>query len=333
MFSKIKNSAVFRSVILPLIPMFLWGSLFPFVKIGYDAFSIDSSSIPDIIMFAAMRFTVCGIIVSVIAAVKRDKIQTPKWKGIGAILIMGLFSIVLHYAFTYIGLSGTDSSKTALLKQLGSLFYICFAFLFIKDEKFSVYKIIGAVIGFAGIIAINFTGGAVSFSLGDILIILASVCSVISSIISKACVKGSSPMWITGISQFSGGIILFVAALIMGGNMLTFNWKSLLVFAYICTASIIAYVLFCHLQKTASNSHLFIIKFAEPLFACIMGAILLGENIFKLQYLFAFILISAGIIIGNKGAANAVTEGEEGEEENSSEEENAAEEFSSGEIR
>jgi drug/metabolite transporter (DMT)-like permease len=39
----------------------------------------------------------------------------------------------LHYAFTYIGLSSTDSSKTALIKQLGSLIYVCFAFLFFKN--------------------------------------------------------------------------------------------------------------------------------------------------------------------------------------------------------
>ena len=45
---------------------------------------------------------------------------------------------------------------------------------------------------------------------------------------------------------------------------------------------------------------MFIIKFAEPLFACIFGAIVLGENIFKLQYLGVFILISLGIVLGNK---------------------------------
>lgn len=48
---------------------------------------------------------------------------------------------------------------------------------------------------------------------------------------------------------------------------------------------------------------MFIIKFAEPLFACVFGAILLGENIFKLQYLAAFVLISLGIVLGNKSEA------------------------------
>ena len=59
--------------------------------------------------------------------------------------------IVLHYAFTYIGLATTDSAKTALIKQLGALLYVCFAFLFIKEEKFSVLKILGTLMGFGGI--------------------------------------------------------------------------------------------------------------------------------------------------------------------------------------
>ncbi|MBO5737450.1 MAG: hypothetical protein J6S04_06540 [Clostridia bacterium] len=43
-----------------------------------------------------------------------------------------------------------------------------------------------------------------------------------------------------------------------------------------------------------------ILMFAEPLFACIFSAILLKEDIFQWQYLIAFILISAGIALGNK---------------------------------
>ena len=295
---------IFRDYLLPLIPMVLWGSLFPFVKIGYEAFSIDTDSVPDILVYAALRFIICGIIVCVIARIQRGSLSDNPKKGILSIIIMGMFSIVLHYAFTYIGLTVTDSSKTALLKQLASLFYICFAFLFIKGEKFSVYKIIGAVLGFGGIIAINFTGEGVSFAIGDILIIAASICSVISMIISKKCVAVMSPFWVTGISQLFGGVILLIAGLIMGGSIPKITPYAILVFTYICAASIIAYVVYGYAQRVSSNSRLLVIKFAEPLFACIFGAILLGEDIFKLQYLFAFILISLGIFLANKTPEN-----------------------------
>ncbi len=293
-----KSSA--KTISLSLLVMALWGSLFPFIKIGYNAFNINASSIPDILMFASTRFVICGIIVCLLGLVRKEKIATPKLKNIGSIFTIGLFSIVLHYTFTYIGLSTTDSSKTALIKQLGALIYVCFAFLFFKNEKFSVLKIAGAIIGFLGIVAINYNPDGITFSTGDILIILASICTVVASILSKKSLEDNSPFWITGISQLSGGIILFVAALIMGADVITFTLKSTAVFAYICTASISAYILWNYILKHNSLSKMFIIKFTEPLFACVFGAILLGENIFKLQYLTAFILISLGIVLGNK---------------------------------
>ncbi|MBO5726724.1 MAG: EamA family transporter [Clostridia bacterium] len=290
----------FKIISLSLLVMALWGSLFPMIKIGYASFNIDSASIPDILMFASMRFILSGIVVCAFSFFRKEKLAAPKAKSILNILVIGLVSIVLHYAFTYIGLSVTDGSKTALIKQIGSLIYVCVAFLFFKEEKFSVLKIIGAIIGFLGIIAINYSGEGVSFTLGDMLIILASICTVVSSVLVKKTAGGSSSFWITGISQLSGGIILFVAALIMGGNFLGFNLQSTLVFAYICFASIVAYTLWYYILKTSDLSNMFIIKFAEPLFACVFGAVLLGENIFKIQYLLAFVLISAGIILGNK---------------------------------
>lgn len=298
-----KSKSGFKTIVLSLFVMALWGSLFPFIKIGYEAFCIDSGSVPDILLFAGLRFIVSGLAVCIFSAVKKEKVAAPKWKNFYYIFVVGLFSIVLHYAFTYIGLSTTDGSKTALIKQLGALLYVCFAFLFFKNEKFSLLKIIGALVGFGGIIAINYTPGGISFTTGDILIILASVCTVVANVISKKSVEGNSPFWITGISHLTGGIILFAAALCMGANMLTFNLYSTLVFVYICVASILSYSIWYYILQTASLSKMFIIKFAEPLFACLFSAVLLGENIFKIQYLLAFVLISLGIWLGNKGEA------------------------------
>ena len=276
--------------------MMLWGSLFPFIKTGYRVFGIDTGNTADILMFAALRFAVCGIIVCVFACFSKSK---PKMRNICNICLMGIFAIVLHYGFTYVGLSKTDSAKTAILKQLAPLLFACFSFLFVKDEKFSLTKIIGAAFGFCGIIAINAGKSFHGFSSGDILIISASVCTVISMIISGRSAKEVSPFWITGISQLFGGAVLFIISSAMGGKLPVFTVKSTLVFAYICIASITGYTLFYYVQRTAELSKLFIIKFAEPLFACIFGAVLLGEDIFKIQYLAAFALISSGIVLGN----------------------------------
>ena len=83
--------------------------------------------------------------------------------------------------------------------------------------------------------------------------------------------------------------------------MLTFDLRSTAVFTYICLSSIAGYCLWNYVLKSNSVSKMFIIKFAEPLFACIFGAVLLGEDIFKIQYLLSFIFVSVGIYLGNKG--------------------------------
>ena len=287
-------------MILPLITMLLWGSLFPCIKIGYRVFHINTASVAEILMFAALRFSICGIIVCLIACLTKSPIAKPRAKSIGSICLMGVFAVVLHYGFTYVGLSETDSAKTAILKQLGPLLFACFSFLFVKGEKPSAFKITGALVGFCGIVAINAGTSFHGFSRGDLLIIAASVCTVVSMIISGRCAKGTSPFWITGISQLFGGVVLFAVAMSMGAGIPAFTAESAPVFLYICIASITGYTLFYYVQRTAELSKLFIIKFAEPLFACLFGALLLDENILKIQYLVAFALISVGIVLGNK---------------------------------
>ncbi len=296
---RIKDKRGRNAVVLPIAVMMLWGSLFPFIKIGYKAFEINTESIPDVLMFASLRFVVCGIIVCLIAYFMKAKIETPKARSILSICLMGIFSIVLHYGFTYVGLTKTDSSKTAILKQIAPLLFACFSFVFVKDEKFSPVKILGAAVGFGGIVSINAGTELRGFSSGDTDIVLASVCTVISMIISGKIVKSTSAFWVTGISQLFGGLILLIISSVFGGNVHFINMKAVLVFAYICVASIIGYTLFYYVQRTAELSRLFIIKFAEPLFACMFGALLLGENIMKIQYLISFILISTGIFLGN----------------------------------
>ena len=286
-----------KTIWLALLTMLLWGSLFPMVKLGMASYSVEGT--PDILLFAGIRFTICGAVICLFAALKDKKSYAPVKSSIVPILLSGLFAIVLHYAFTYIGLGTTDSSKTALLKQVGALIYVCISFVFIKEDRPTVQKIVGALVGFVGIIALNFSGNGFSLSIGDIFILGASFCTVISSVISKNVVNLVAPINVTGISQLFGGVVLLIAGIVMGGDVKFALDVSILVMVYICIASITSYCIWYEILKKGELSKLFIIKFAEPVFACVFGALILGEDILKIQYLGAFILISGGICISN----------------------------------
>ncbi len=278
--------------------MLLWGTLFPTVKLSYSAFDISTTG--DILFFAGMRFVVCGGVICLFSLVTDKESFKPAKSSILPILLAGLFSIILHYACTYSALQLTDSSKTAILKQVGVLFYVCFSSLFFKDDKLSVKKLIGALLGFAGIIVINLNVDGISFNIGDLLIIIASFCSVFSSIISKKVFVTVKPITATGISQLFGGIVLAIIGRAMGGSMTVTASLSSLLFVYICIASVVSYCIWFTVVKSGELSRLFIIKFAEPAFACIFGAMLLNENIFQWQYILSFLFIAGGIYISNK---------------------------------
>ena len=286
-----------KSVLLTLLVMMLWGSLFPVVKIGFIAYNIVT--IGDILFFAGVRFSICGIIIMIYSYFHDKKSYANVKSEMPLILLSGLFAIILHYTFTYIGLSVADSSKTALLKKVGVLIYVGFSPIFIRSDKFSSQKIAGAILGFFGIVAINSTSGSFSMNMGDWLIIAASFCTVCSNIISKKLFATVNPLSSTGISQFFGGIVLLVAGKAMGGNMSFSLTLDSFVFVYMCIASILGYCLWFWLLKDGELSIMFIIQFAEPVFADIFGALLLGEDIFNIQFVVAFVLIFAGIYISN----------------------------------
>ena len=292
-----KRKNALKTLLLALLVMALWGSLFPMIKLGYGAFNIVSSDIPTIILFAGMRFTFSGVILIAIVSSRSKCFDTPKKKEILPILLGALVTIILHYSFTYLALSIGEGSKTAIVKQICFLFLGCFAFLFDKNDKFTVNKVIAAILGFAGIIATAYDGTAIVFMLGDLLLLLASACSAAGTIISKKATQTVSPMKFVAYSQFFGGVVLLAVGVALGGRIAQINAKAVLTFLYICAASITAYTIWNMLLKSGSVSKLSIIKFTEPLFAVIFSGFILGENVLKLSYLVAMLLMLLSLIV------------------------------------
>ena len=293
----IKKDGKAATILLALLVMALWGSLFPIIKIGYAAFQINTNDIPSIVLFAGLRFTFSGILLLGATFIGKRNTACLTKREVPIMLLGAFAAIILHYSFTYIGLALGEGSKSAIIKQIGFLFLACFAFVFDKTDRFSKSKAIAACLGFAGIIATAMDGTKINFQLGDLLLLLASACSAISAVISKRATQRISPVKFVAYTQFIGGIFLLVAGLLLGGSITTVSTTAVLLFLYICGASIGAYVLWNSLLKTGSISKLSIIKFTEPLFAVLFSGILLDENIFKISYLIALLLLFFALLV------------------------------------
>ena len=103
----------------------------------------------------------------------------------------------------------------------------------------------------------------------------------------------------TGYSQLFGGIILVTIGLVGSGNMGNVSMKAIMVFAYICTASIWGYCIWNQLVSRSNLSQLFIVKFLEPMFAALFGAVLLNEDVFNIRFLLALVFTGGAVVISN----------------------------------
>lgn len=298
----VEKKSIFASKVamlpLALLAMFFWGSLFPMIKVGYQAFQLDTSSPANIMVFAGLRFIVCGLLLVGSLGVQKKTMSPPKKTEMFPVLMCALFGYFLHYICTYTGLSLIEGSKTAILKQVGSLFIICFAFLFRKEDVFSWKKLLSGVLGFASIVVVNLNAGEFQFGIGDVLILTASFCSAISMIFAKNAYDHCDPMRVTAWAQLISGVMLTVIGLAFGGRLGQPGWNAVGVFAYICFASCMGYAIWNNLVKYNDLTRMNEIKFTEPLFSAICSAVLLSENIFRLSYLFSFVLVAAGVFIG-----------------------------------
>ena len=297
---KEKQRINFIPILLALVVMLCWGSLYPTVKLGYEKFEINTAYYPNLVFFAGVRFTVSGGIIVLLLGVRNKTVPTVKtgkeWWGIA---LVALFSVMLNYSLAFYGLSIVESSKTALLKQAGALIFIVISALLFKEDKMTIGKAIGAVLGLGSIIILNVNQLGISLGFGETVIVVSSFCTVTASVICKKMLKGTDSIVITGYSQLFGGLVLLAIGLACGGKMRLAQGGDYLLFGYMVVATCASYMIWYTIVQRYELSKLFITKLSEPVFAAIIGAIILKEDLLQWHYIGAFLCIATAVVISN----------------------------------
>ena len=161
-------------VFIAIFYTFLWGCAFPLVKICMEAFQIAGTDNMSKCLVAGIRFSLSGLLALLWCWLKDEEKITLGRHRIKNVLLYGVLSTSLQYAFTYIALSKIDGSKGAVFDQLCVFIIVLASGLFFKDDKLTLKKISGCIIGFAGVLAINTDGVSISFDIaGEGIMLLA----------------------------------------------------------------------------------------------------------------------------------------------------------------
>ncbi len=282
----------------------LWGSAFPCVKLGYALFGIDTGDIPSLLLFAGIRFTVAGAAVIVAGSIAKRRFLLPAKNMLGYTALVCLFQTCLQYSFFYIGVANTSGVKSSVLNGLGVFFTILFACFLYRTERFTPLKLLGCILGFAGVVFINI-GENFNFEFtlkGEGFVIFACMCSAVAAGLMKVAARRGDATAVCGWQFFAGGIALTVAGLAAGGRMPRFTTGGAFMLLYLAFLSACAFTLQAFLLRFNPVSKIAVFKSANPVFGVIFSAVLLGESdkLFSFYTLPALFFVCAGIVVINK---------------------------------
>lgn len=281
----------------------LWGSAFPCIKIGYQLFEIPSDATATQILFAGCRFTLAGILAIIIGSVLNHKILIPKQGSWGKIAKLCMLQTVAQYLFFYIGLANTSGVKASIIEGVNVFISILVASLIFRQEKLTARKMLGCIIGFAGVILVNITGGidmAFTFT-GDGFIVLSTIAYAFSSVMIKRYSQEENPVTLSGYQFVLGGLIMVVCGLLMGGRLTVISGAGIAMLLYLAVISAVAYSMWGVLLKYNPVSRVTVFGFMNPVFGVILSAVFLKESdSVGVVCILALILVCAGIYIVNR---------------------------------
>lgn len=288
-------------VIVAIIYSFLWGCAFPLVKLCMESFGISGDDQAAKCLLAGIRFSASGLITLLaLPLIAPGERLMPTKKELIYSGGYGIVATTLQYAFTYIGLSMIDGSKGAVYDQLGVFIIVLFSGLIFADERLTLKKGLGCIIGFVGVLMISVDGSGFSFSLGgEGVMLLAVACQTGSYFIAKASSGSVAAPKLVGYGQLIGGVILTSLSLLLGGRIERVNATAILTLLALTLISAIAYCLSLMPLKYFPVSEVSSFNLLITIFGVVMSAAILGENIFRLNYAASLALISLGIFCIN----------------------------------
>ncbi len=276
----------------------LWGSSFFFVE-------IIIREIPTITL-VSIRLILSALILYSILLISGKRLRLTK-PIIQTFFIMGLLNSILPYSLIAWGQQYVSSGMAATLIASTPILTVIAAHYFTHDEKATTKKILGITVGFVGVIIMlsdQFDGKNSNLLIGKVAMIIAATCYACGAIYSKKASKYDiSPLQTATGQMTAAAIILTPFSLFIDKP-----WQIpiphvntvLSIIGLVLLSSVLAYILFFNLMKSAGVTNLILVAFLIPMSSIILGVLFLNEILTNAHVLgMLFIGMSLAIIDGN----------------------------------
>lgn len=271
----------------------VWGSTWLAIRIGLQG--------APPFLAALLRFVVASLTLGVLAIAFRSKwpANRTEWS---LVVFVGVVLFTLDYGLIYWGENnGVESGLSAILFATFPLQTALFANAFLREERFTLQKLTGIVIGFGGIVLI-FRGQIGSAGLDKafpmLAIVLSATCAASATVAIKRWGHGTDPVTFNAAAMAVGAAGLVTASLVAGEAWRVPSWpEGIGAILYLALAgSVVTFVTWQWLLKTAEATSLSFIALITPITAVLLGATV-GNETFDVIDLAGAAVVLGGIYV------------------------------------
>ncbi len=275
---------------LIIILSVLWGGSFFFVEVAVK-------EVPTLTL-VWLRVCTAWIILAVIVRAKGMKMPS-SLRVWGAFFILGALNNAIPFCLFAWGQTHIDSGLAGIFNATSPIFSVVLAHFFIKNEKLTINRGLGAFLGWAGVCVLI---GIKSFSGLNTEIFGQLAALAGAGFYAVAAVYGSRfetlpPLVVATGMLLCSTIMLTPFTLIIDQPWhLTLSgmaWVSIFLLAAVSTA--LAYIIYFHVLAVSGPTNLMLVTFLIPVSAIGLGVMLLGEKL-EWKDFSGLILIFTGLI-------------------------------------
>ena len=288
-----RRSALDWALLAALVAM--WGSSFMFIKLGIA--TVPTSSL------VAARLILGALILLAMIYLRGARLP-PFGRVWGNYLILALLGNCIPFTAITWGQHGTDSALAGILMAVMPLATMVLAHFFVKGEHMTRPRVIGFMLGFAGIVVLmgpavfDRMAGQSLATLSQLAILLGALCYAGNSVLTRILARGDDALVASAAMLLLASLIALPVALVVDqswriapGNA---SFWAILWLGVGPTA--IATVVYFKLIASAGPTFMSLVNYMSPAVAVFLGVALLGETPGIHAYI-ALALILLGIAV------------------------------------
>jgi drug/metabolite transporter (DMT)-like permease len=284
---KTKHWTVF--IILGLI----WSSSFMWIEIG----------LREIGPFTLVAFRAFFGLLFGLAVIFIQKVQIPRTlKQWIPLIVLGLTNIAIPFALITWGQESIDSGVASILDATVPLFTILLAHFMLDDDKMTTPKVLGLLVGFAGVVVLmsKDIGASLGSLWGQLAVVLACVFYAGSAIYTRKFTEDTAGIMRSMGPLASATITMGVAAFFLEAPFeipqLPITWIALLWLGVF--GSGLAFLMAFYLMHEIGPTRTTMVTYLFPLGGVTLGTIFLNE-VLTWQIILGAVLIIGSLVIAN----------------------------------